>query len=113
LEGISSSRIQWDEQLDRARVQRSFTTLFRSCEYWPSPKLFIDHLGSRAPPKALPGPPLTPEEREQYKAKLREIVARLTKSQEMRATKGEREQSRAALKEIIEPEPENQQINTG
>jgi hypothetical protein len=112
LEGISCSRIQWNEQLDRARVQQSFAILFSSCEYWPSPKLFMAHLGSRVLPKALPDPPLTAEEQQQVKNKLRDIIEQLTKGQKMGATKDEREQSRAALKEIIEPEPENQQINT-
>ena len=114
LEGISRSRISWDEQLDRARVQRSFATLFRSCDYWPSPRLFMDHLGSRAPPpKGLPEPPLTPEERQQVKDKLREIVEQLAQSRRMNATKDERQQSLAALKEISEPESENQLDNAG
>lgn len=113
LEGVSRSRISWDEQLDRVRVQRSFAALFRSCEYWPPPKMLLDHLGSRAPPKALPEPPLTPEERQQVKDKLREIIEQLTQSRRMNATKDERQQSLAALKEIIEPESENQLDNAG
>jgi len=112
IEGIGSSRIKWDERLDRDRVQIAFATLFRSCEYWPSPKLFLDRLGSRAPPKALPEPPLTPDERQQVKNKLRVIVEQLTKSQAMQATKSEREQGLAALDEIINPKPENQQSET-
>lgn len=112
IEGIGCSRIKWDEQLDRDRVRLAFATLFRSCEYWPSPKLFLDRLGSRAPPKALPEPPLTPDERQQVKNKLRAIVEQLTKSQAMKATKSEREQSLAALDEIVNPKPENQQSET-
>ena len=57
--------------------------LFRICDRWPAPKLFLDNLGNRDPPKALPEPPITPEARERNRAKLREIMESLAKSKRM------------------------------
>ena len=58
LEAIDDVSIQWTEHLDRHRVQRAFKTLFRTCDRWPAPKAFLDHLGNRDPPPALPPPGL-------------------------------------------------------
>lgn len=84
LEAVGSCGVQWVEHLDRDRVQRAFQTLFRICERWPAPKQFLDNLGSRDPPKALPEPPITPEARERNRARLREVMESLAKSKQMR-----------------------------
>jgi hypothetical protein len=83
LEALDHCNIQWVEHLDRKRVQRAFQTLFRICDRWPAPKLLLDNLGVRDPPKALPAPSITPEEREQNRAKLREIAEELAKIKRM------------------------------
>lgn len=83
LEAMEHCGVQWVEHLDRERVQRAFQTLFRICDRWPAPKLFLDNLGNRDPPKALPAPPFTPEARERNRARLREIMESLAKSKRM------------------------------
>ena len=83
LEAIDDVSIQWTEHLDRHRVQRAFKTLFRTCDRWPAPKAFLDHLGNRDPPPALPPPRLTREEIERNRARLRELMADLVKSKTM------------------------------
>lgn len=84
LEAIGNCGVQWVEHLDQGRVQRAFQTLFRICDRWPAPKLFLDNLGNRDPPKALPEPPITPEARERNRARLREIMESLARSKQMR-----------------------------
>lgn len=83
LEAMEHCGVEWVEHLDRERVQRAFKAVFRLCDRWPAPKLFIDHLGNRDPPKALPEPPVTREERQKNRAKLRKIMESLAKSKRM------------------------------
>lgn len=83
LEAMEHCGVQWVEHFDRERVRRTFQMLFRICDRWPAPKLFLDNLGNRDPPKALPEPPITPEARERNRAKLREIMESLAKSKRM------------------------------
>jgi len=83
LEAMEHCGIQWVEHLDRERVRRAFQVLFRICDRWPAPKLFLDNLGNRDPPKALPSPPVSPEVRERNLARLRELRESLAKSLRM------------------------------
>ena len=83
LAAIESLSVNWNEQLDAERVRRAFRTLYRICDRWPPPKVFLDNLGNRDPPKSLPAPPITPEARERNRAKLREIMESLAKSKRM------------------------------
>jgi hypothetical protein len=52
LAAIESLSVNWNEQLDAERVRRAFRTLYRICDRWPPPKVFLDNLGNRDPPKA-------------------------------------------------------------
>lgn len=81
LEAIDRPGIEWDEALDSARVQRAFRRLFRQCDRWPSPRMFLDQLGNRDPPLALPPPPMTPAEVERNRERVRELVAMLARKQ--------------------------------
>lgn len=83
LVAVGSLPVCWNEQLDVERVRRAFRTLYRICDRWPPPKVFLDNLGNRDPPKALPAPPIHPEIREKNRAKLREIMENLAKSKRM------------------------------
>lgn len=83
LEALDGMHVEWSEHLDRHRVQRAFKTLFRICDRWPAPKAFLDNLGNRDPPPALPPPRLTREEIERNRARLREVMADLVKSKTM------------------------------
>lgn len=58
LEAMNDCGIQWTEHLDRERVQRAFRSLFRICDRWPAPRLFLDNLGNRDPPLPFPLPAL-------------------------------------------------------
>ena len=51
LEAIWNNGCRWDEQLDRERLERAFLVLFRVCDRWPPPKLYLDNIGARAPPR--------------------------------------------------------------
>ena len=74
LAAIESLSVTWNEQLDAERVRRAFRTLYRICDRWPAPKLFLDNLGNRDPPKALPPPPISEEQRKKNVALLREMM---------------------------------------
>lgn len=77
LAAIESLSVNWNEQLDAERVRRAFRTLYRICDRWPPPKLFMDHMGHRDQQMALPPPPCSPEERMRNRARLREMIASL------------------------------------
>ena len=83
LEAMTRCGIQWERSLDQMRVQRAFQALFRLCDRWPAPKQFLDVLGNRDPPKALPEPPISAAERERNKARIAELMQCLAKSKRM------------------------------
>lgn len=74
LEAVRSTRIEWDQSLDTPRVRRAFASLFRLCDRWPVPKLFIDNLGSRAPPKALPAPAYPADQAKRNLARIKHLL---------------------------------------
>ena len=84
LEAIWNNGCRWDEQLDRERLERAFLVLFRVCDRWPPPKLYLDNIGARAPPRQLPPPPVSPEVREQNLARIRELMKDLKKTLSMK-----------------------------
>lgn len=77
LTALDSMSVLWDEQQDAERIRRAFRTLYRICDRWPAPKLFLDNLGNRDPPKALPPPRITPEEMKRNKQRVNDLIARL------------------------------------
>lgn len=77
LEAIDRPGMRWDEEMDMPRVQRAFRALFATCDRWPAPKLFIQHLGNRDPPPALPAPRMSPEELARNRQRVRDIAAML------------------------------------
>ena len=77
LAAIESLSVNWNEQLDAERVRRAFRTLYRICDRWPPPKVFLDNLGNRDPPKALPPPQISEEQRKKNVALLRELMKKL------------------------------------
>ena len=77
LAAIESLSVNWNEQLDAERVRRAFRTLYRICDRWPPPKVFLDNLGNRDPPPALPPPPISKEERKKNVARIQEIMKTL------------------------------------
>jgi len=76
LEAMENAPIRWHEQLDQARVQRAFKTLFRICDHWPAPRLFLDNLGNRDPPLALENH-ITAAQQQANRARIRAIVETL------------------------------------
>ena len=80
LEAIWDRGCRWEEHLDRERMERAFLVLFRTCDRWPPPKLFLDNIGARAPPRELPPPPVSQEVRERNMARIRELMEDLKKS---------------------------------
>lgn len=89
LEAVASRNIQWVEHLDRQRVRRAFLALLRDCDRWPSPKLLLENLGNRDPPKALPHPILTSEEKARNRARLRAMLTSLTQQKQMNGARND------------------------
>lgn len=87
LAAIESLPVNWNEQLDAERVRRAFRTLYRICDRWPPPKVFLDNLGNRDPPKALPPPPISEEQRKKNVALLRELRKKLGREKSMYSKK--------------------------
>ena len=87
LAAIESLSVNWNEQLDAERVRRAFRTLYRICDRWPPPKVFLDNLGNRDPPKALPPPPISEEQRKKNVALLRELMTKLGREKSMYSKK--------------------------
>lgn len=87
LAAIESLSVNWNEQLDADRVRRAFRTLYRICDRWPAPKLFLDNLGNRDPPKALPPPQISEEQRKKNVALLREMMKKLGREKSMYSKK--------------------------
>jgi hypothetical protein len=89
LAAIESMSVNWNEQLDAERVRRAFRTLYRTCDRWPPPKLFLDNLGNRDPPKALPPPQISEEQRKKNVASLREMMMKLGREKSISGSKKE------------------------
>ena len=87
LAAIESLSVNWNEQLDAERVRRAFRTLYRICDRWPPPKVFLDNLGNRDPPKALPPPPISEEQRKKNVALLRAMMKKLGREKSMYSKK--------------------------
>ena len=87
LAAIESLSVHWNEQLDAERVRRAFRTLYRICDRWPPPKLFLDNLGNRDPPPALPPPQISEEQRKKNVALLRELMKKLGREKSMYSKK--------------------------
>ena len=77
LAAIECQAVTWNEQADAERIRRAFRTLYRICDRWPPPKVFLDNLGNRDPPPALPPPPISKEERKKNVARIQEIMKML------------------------------------
>ena len=77
LAAIECQAVTWNEQADAERIRRAFRTLYRICDRCPPPKVFLDNLGNRDPPKALPPPPISEEQRKKNVALLQEIMKKL------------------------------------
>ncbi len=54
LEALASLKIGWEEQHDQGRIQAAFSRLIADAERWPPPKMLIERIPPRPPPKALP-----------------------------------------------------------
>ena len=79
MEALLSMSIRWDESLDAHRIRRAFSLLIRGCDRWPAPKHLIENLGNRDPPRALPGPKLSEEQRQKNLQRIQEMKANFLK----------------------------------
>lgn len=76
LDALESLPITWNETQDRARVRQAFRRLLRQVEKWPAPKHLVDQLGNRdPPPRALPAPKMTAEERARNSGRMAQVIA--------------------------------------
>lgn len=68
----------WSEAQDASRLQTAFRTLYAQCTTWPAPRQLLDALPIRAPPAALPRPPMTAAQRAANRARLAEMMQHLS-----------------------------------
>ncbi|KAB7624342.1 hypothetical protein [Alkalilimnicola sp. S0819] len=69
--------IDWQEETDRRRIDRAFLSLARQADRWPTPRALLEQLPRRPQPRALPSPPMSREQRERNRQRLREMWASL------------------------------------
>ncbi len=89
LAALEGQTVTWSEHLDAERIRQAFRALYCTCDRWPAPKHFLDNLGNRDPPPALPAPRISEAQRQKNIARLREITAMLGKSKSMNSVNKE------------------------
>lgn len=94
-ETLWRQRVQWIEDLDRARLGEGFIQLAGVSTRWPTPALLMQHLPSRPVQQALPPPQPTEEQRRQ----LREGVRALRDVLGMREPKAPNDADENAMKQ--------------
>lgn len=67
----------WDLERDSERITKGFTQLILTCDRWPTPAQLRAVLPSRAPQLALPEPPMSDEQKQRNRERLRVIVETL------------------------------------
>jgi hypothetical protein len=77
IEAMDRPYVQWNQDLDARRIDRAWRELLATVTRWPAPKHLLDLLGNRDPPRALPPPPLTPEQIAHNKARLKDLIEKL------------------------------------
>ncbi|MGX2974778.1 hypothetical protein ACWIUH_07715 [Ursidibacter arcticus] len=60
----------WEQELDQVRFERAFMWIAQNCDWFPTPKVFLDAMPRREVKELPPPPPKTAEEQ----AKLDEIA---------------------------------------
>ncbi|VVE59849.1 hypothetical protein PCA31118_00036 [Pandoraea captiosa] len=75
LEALESMPVAWDEAADALRVRGGFTRLLRTIDRWPAPIHLIAQLGNRDPPKRLPAPSMTAEEKARNSERMAQVKA--------------------------------------
>ncbi|WP_232445604.1 hypothetical protein [Burkholderia ubonensis] len=89
LAALQDRAATWTEHGDVDRIRRAFRTLYRVCDRWPPPKLFIDNLGNRdPPPRALPAPQISEQERQRNHETLRGLVQMLSRQYSGKSKQG-------------------------
>lgn len=78
LAALAPRAATWHEEPDAERLRSGFRALYGRCDYWPAPRDLLDALPIRAPPVALPPPPLTDEQRARNRERLRQMMQDLT-----------------------------------
>ncbi len=77
IEAMDRPWVRWTPEQDAARIDRAWRELIASVTRWPAPKHLLDLLGPRDAPRALPPPPLTPEQVARNKERLRQMLENL------------------------------------
>jgi hypothetical protein len=78
LAALAVRTASWTEAQDAPRLQAAFRTLYAQCTTWPAPRQLLDALPIRAPPTALPPPPMTAEDRAANRARLAALMQQLS-----------------------------------
>lgn len=83
VEALWSANIAWSADLDVSRLHEAFLRLVRQVERWPAPRTLLELLPERPQPRRLAAPRITPAEAAAGRARLAELLARLTKRRSM------------------------------
>ncbi len=78
LAAIAVRAASWAEADDAHRIRAGFRTLYATCDRWPAPRQLLDALPIRAPPRALPPPPMSAEDRARNRARLDALMKQLS-----------------------------------
>lgn len=73
-------RYEWDQTRDVARISAAFQSLLIESTRWPSVAEFIAQLPARPVAETLPPPKMSEAERAIHLARLKKVVASITRS---------------------------------
>lgn len=77
VEVLWDAPVQWDEEVDRPRLQAAFKRLARQVDTWPAPSQLWELMPGRPQRPALPGPELTPEQRARNRERVQDLLRQL------------------------------------
>lgn len=82
VEALWTCGKDWVEE-DAWRLRRAFVALSQRATRWPAPAQLLEQLPARTPRRHLPPPPLSDEEVERNRARLRQILRDVTQGLQM------------------------------
>ncbi|MEB3470125.1 hypothetical protein ROV31_05995 [Pasteurella multocida] len=75
---VITHKRQWDEQLDRQRLESAFMYLAQTYDQFPTPKQLLEAMPPRKL-KELPPPTLTEEQRQKNQQRIRQLLEQMKK----------------------------------
>ena len=67
----------WEQELDQVRFERAFMWISQNCDWFPTPKTFLDAMPRREMKELPPAPPKTPAEQAELDEIARQNLAKI------------------------------------